>query len=72
MAKLLRNDPTFTGSINDLGYPVDDHYNTDCNVSTARFMAATNHYRSDLQEIFTGRLHSLMGYKSSTVEDALY
>ena len=72
MAKLLRNDPTFEGSINDLRFPVDDHHQTAWMLSNAEWRETLPSYRTDLPEIFAGRLHSLMGYKPSTIEDALY
>ena len=72
MTKLLRNDNNFIGSINDLGFSYDDHHHTMMMASNAKFQQVVPSYRTDLQEIFEGRLHSVMHYRSHTVNDSLY
>ena len=63
MTRLLRNDPNFEGSLNDLRYPIftNEHYVTDCAILLAKAAATDDNYRSDVHELFANRIHQLMG-----------
>jgi hypothetical protein len=74
MAKLLRNNPNFAGSINDLQYP----HNTCQQYATtsARALASglelkrlVGNRNGDMEELFANRIHQLMHYRSHTVDD---
>ena len=73
MTKLLRNvenghDHMLNQKFN---FGSDDHH-TEWMLANAKFQSMLPSYRSDLPELFNGRLHNLMHYTSSTVEDSLY
>ena len=77
MTKLLRNDPNFAGSINDLRYPhaTCQQFATD----SARALAAglelqrlAGNRNGDMHELFANRVHQLMHYRPHTVQDHLY
>lgn len=69
MTKLLRNfDNGHQHNLN-IRYNKDDNHNTEWMLTNAKFQKANNNYRNNLQEMFEGRLHELMGYSSHTVND---
>jgi hypothetical protein len=77
MAKLLRNDPNFAGSINDLRYPHST--NQQFAVDSAKAMAAAlelqrlvGNRNGDLQELFNNRVHQLMEHRNHNVNDCDY
>ena len=70
MTKLLRNDPNFAGSINDVKFNFGtEHHHTEMMRSNAEFQKLIPSYRSDLPAMFEGRLHQIMGWSSHTVDD---
>ena len=77
MAKLLRNDPNFAGSINDLRYP----HNTDQQfvVTSAKALAAgielmnlVGNRNGDMIELFNARIHQLMEHRNHNINDCDY
>ena len=77
MAKLLRNDPNFAGSINDLRYPhcTDKQFAVDSAKALAsglELMALVGNRNGDLQELFNNRVHQLMEHRNHNVNDCDY
>ena len=74
MTKLLRNDPNFAGSINDLRYP----HNTDEQfvVDSAKALATglelgrlCGDRHAEMQVLFENRLHQLMRFRPHNIDD---
>ena len=79
MSKLLRNDPNFEGSINDVRYVTytDESYvmQSMTALKTAIDLNAmiTEPKRNELDELFASRVHQLFAYGyNHCVEDSLY
>ena len=74
MTKLLRNDSTFAGSINDLQYPhsTDQQFVTD----SAKALAAglecgrlIGSRHAEMQVLFANRIHQLMEHRPHNIND---
>ena len=77
MAKLLANDPTFEGSVNDLRYPhqQDQQFAVDSSNALAcglKLHSLCGTRQGDIEVLFEARTHQLMQHRPHNVEDALY
>ena len=77
MAKLLRNDPTFSGSINDLRYPHST--NQQFAVDSAKALASglelkrlVGNRNGDMEVLFANRIHQLMEHRNHNINDCDY